>query len=274
METFSGLLLATLTVDPTLFPDPKSAYLYIRERRCIARAVQDLSRWGYLKSRRYFYVVEWQKKTEQVHFHVLLDAWFIPFDRLLQSWSKHRPKGAGPVVGDRPAFGTVLISVPHFKGGPAHAARYVTKYLTKIPEHGFPQWVLRMGEDTRIRRYSASRGFWGTVSERRDEASIERKCEPKTYAERIQACGSSVNVFEVRETVDRETGEIQVKRQWVGELLADANTVMENLFDPGEPRRSRRSLLAHSVSEAHRIVSAAVGHEAVWIRGGPAYLWN
>jgi len=274
LETFSGLLLVTFTVDPSLFADPKTAYFYVRERRCIARTIQDLFRWGYLCSRRYFSVLEWQRDTEQVHFHVLLDAKYIPFDRLLESWSKHRPEHAGPVIGNRPPFGTVRFSKGHFGGGPAHAARYVTKYLIKTPEHGFPEWVLRMGEETRIRRHSTSRGFWGTVSKRRTEAGAKRQCEGRTYAEKIQACGSSVNLFEVRETVNRETGEILVKRQWVGELLANADVVMESLFDPGEPRRSRRSLLAHSISDAHRIVSAAIGHEAMWIRGGPAYLWN
>jgi hypothetical protein len=271
LETFSGLLLVTFTVDPCLFPSPKSAYLYIRERRCIARTIQDLSRWGYLFSRRYFYVVEWQRNTEQAHFHVLVDARFIPWHELLRSWSKHRPEGAGPVIGDRPAFGTALISIPCFKGGPAHAARYVTKYLTKVPEYGFPEWVLELGKETRIRRYSASRGFWGSVSERRIEGSKERQCEARTYAERVQTCGASVNVFEVNESVNRETGEILVTRQWVGELLADADVVMDRLFDPGEPRRSRRSLLARSASDAQEVVSAAIGREAVWIRGGPAH---
>jgi hypothetical protein len=274
LETFSGLLLVTFTVDPTLFPDAQSAYLYMREHRCIAKTIQDLFRRGYLCSRRYFYAVEWQRNTEQAHFHVLVDARFIPWSELLSSWSKHRPECAGPVIGDRPAFGTVLISVPHFEGGPAHAARYVTKYLTKIPEHGFPEWVLRLGKDTRIRRYSASRGFWESVPKRLTESPKKRQCEARTYAERVQTCGSSVNVFEVKEAVNRETGEILIKRQWVGELLANASIVMENLFDPGEPRRSRRSLLARSIGQAHRIINAAIGHEAVWIRGGPAYLWN
>jgi len=274
LDTFSGQVLVTLTVDPTLFADARSAYLYIRERRCIARTIQDLFRWGYLCSRRYFYVVEWQKNTQQAHFHVLVDAHFVPHDALERSWGKHRPDNAGACAEGRPLFGYVYISKPRFAGGPAHAARYVTKYLTKIPEHGFPQWVLQLGKDTRVRRYSASRRFWETISERRTESAKKRQCEARTYAERVQACGSSVNVFEVREAVNRETGELLVKRQWIGELQANANIVMESLFDPGEPRRSRRSLLARSVSDVQRIVSAVIGHEAVWIRGGPAHLWN
>jgi len=270
LETFSGLLLLTFTVDPALFPDPQTAYLYMRDRRCIARTIRDLFRKHYLSTRRYFYVVEWQKETEQAHFHVLVDARFIPWDELLRSWAKHRPKDAGPVIGNHPAFGTALISKPCFRGGPAHAARYVTKYLTKTPEHGFPEWVLQLGEETRIRRYSTSKGFWGNPPKMPSEPEKKREAKPRTYAERIEACGSSVNVFEIRESVDKETGEIQITRTWAGELRADANKVLERLFDPGDPRRSRRTLLALSVPHIQRIISIAAGHDAAWIRGGPS----
>ncbi len=39
---------------------------------------------------------------------------------------------------------------------------YASKYLTKYPENGFPDWV--MDATYRIRRYSTSRGFWGKLS--------------------------------------------------------------------------------------------------------------
>ena len=138
LETFKGLVLVSLTVDASLFASPKDAFLYMVERRCVSRTAQDLRRAGHLHTRRYFYVVEWQRRTEQAHFHVLLDASFIPHADLLRSWSKHRPAVAGPVDGNRPPFGTVWLSVAEFAGGAAHAARYVTKYLTKPPRGGFP----------------------------------------------------------------------------------------------------------------------------------------
>ena len=144
LETFKGLMMVTLTIDPKLFLDPQTAYLYATDRRCIGRTTQDLDRWGYLYTRRYFYVLEWQEKTEMVHFHILYDSSYIPFDRLLESWSKHRPSWAGPAEGNRPAFGTVLFSAPKFADH-VHAARYATKYLIKTPEHGYPTWVLNMG---------------------------------------------------------------------------------------------------------------------------------
>lgn len=267
LETFSGLLMVTLTVDPSLFASPKEAYFYIRERRCIARTVQDLWRRGCLHSRRYFYVVEWQKRTEQAHFHVLLDASYIPWSFLLESWSKHRPETAGPVVPGRPAFGTVLISVAKFGGGAAHAARYATKYLTKVPEHGFPSWVLDLGQTTRVRRYSTSRGFWGEESEP-PVTQRDKEMHPVSYRRRIATCAHSLDVYEIRDSVDYETGEIIVKRAWVGELAVDARTVLAAIHDEGPPKRSRRVLHVRSLPAVVTRISSAVGRPVEWLHGG------
>jgi len=265
LETFNGLLMVTLTVDPDLFPDPKTAYLYTMDKRCISVTTQDLDRWDHLHTRRYFYVVEWQQHTEQAHYHVIYDAQFIPFDELLKSWSKHRPKDAGPKQGNRPAFGTVFCSKSHFEGGPIHAARYATKYLIKVPEQGFPVWVLEMGTDRRVRRYSTSRCLWGTISERSDNPKTSRSHAKKTYSEKLAGCGDSVNVFEMNEIIDAETGEIQIRRHWLGQLDTHAS-VIDKLFDPGKPERRRRSLLARSPAEVRQIITVASGKEADWKR--------
>lgn len=273
LETFGGLLMVTFTVDPSLFIDAAQAYFYMRDRRCIARTIQDLDRGGYLHSRRYFYVVEWQKHTQQAHFHVLLDASFIPWQFLLDSWSKHRPETAGPVVSGRPAFGTVLISKPRFSGGAAHAARYVTKYLTKTPEYGFPKWVLQMGMYTRIRRYSTSRGFWGekTVP---SEPGTPRDIERRSYRQRLDQCGSSVDLYEIREVVDTSTGEIEKKPRWIGELAVPAQQLFERLHDSRDVRPSRRSLTATTSADAVQSIERAVGYKVRWIAGGPPHVWN
>lgn len=267
LSTFRGLLLVTLTVDPTLFPSPQAAYEYMRERRCIARTMQDLWRAGCLHSRRYFYVVEWQKNTEQAHFHILLDASFVPWAKLLASWSKHRPETAGPVAGGRPGFGTALISVPRFGGGADHAASYVTKYLTKTPENGFPSWVLDLGQETRVRRYSASRGFWGQHDEHA-ETGTERELHCETYRKRVRACGDSLDVFERRGSVDRNTGEITVTRAWIGELVADSAAILAAIDDGGPPARSRRLVPAATASDVERTISGILGRPVEWRRGG------
>jgi hypothetical protein len=162
LGTFREIMMWTFTVDPALFQNPREAFFYVRDHRCIARTIADIAGGGWLHSRRYWYVVEWQRHTQMAHYHVLLDASYIPWDVVLSSWSKHRPPQAAPSDGLRPAFGTVLYSRGRgsrdgtFQSA-EHAAAYVVKYLRKVPQHGFPDWVLDMGAETRIRRYSASR---------------------------------------------------------------------------------------------------------------------
>jgi len=264
LETFNSLIMISLTVDPELFPDPKTAYLYTMDKRCISVTTQDLHRWNYLFTRRYFYVVEWQHKTEQAHYHILYDSAYIPWDQLLKSWSKHRPKTAEPPRVNRPLFGTVIFSAPKF-ANPVHAARYATKYLIKAPEHGFPEWILAMGKDRRVRRYSTSKGFWGTPPKLKSETQKTRNNKKLSYRERISKCGNSIHVFEMNEFLDLETGEIQVKRLWLGQMGIHSS-ILDRLFDPGNPQRKRRSLLARSLPEAVRILEVASGQKPQWIR--------
>ncbi len=218
-------MMLTFTVDPSLFATPAAAYAYMMKRRCIARTIQDMHRQGFLASRRYFCVVEWQKKTEQAHFHVLVDATRIPWDNLLASWSKHRPASGGPVVGDRPAFGTVLFSKRDFAGGPAHAARYATKYLVKVPEQGFPAWVLALGAGRRVRRYSTSRGFWNQPAKVSRKTYRKRELTRLSYGERIKRCRKSSNVFKVV----GQGGEVGPARRWVCRVFALPESVIEGL---------------------------------------------
>lgn len=263
LETFRGLLMVTVTVDPTLFPTPKDAYNYIRERRCIGRTMQDLYRAGFLHSRRYFYVVEFQQHTEQAHFHILLDASFIPFHALLASWSKHRPPSAGPVQGQRPPFGTVLFSKRDFADA-AHAGRYATKYLIKTPVFDFPAWVMDMGNKDRVRRFSTSRGFWNTPAEPKQPPKKTRIINPRTYAQRRAECGSMINVFSLGEDLDEQSGEVINRRDWIGRLGVDAS-VLDRLPDEGDPRRRRRILTAPSLGSLLKRIEAAAGHHPTWI---------
>ena len=264
LETFTGLLMVSFSVDPTLFASPRQAFDYLRKRRCLSLTAQDLRRGSYLHSRRYFYVLEWQKSTEQVHFHVLFDASFIPFEVLLASWSKYRPADAGPVVGDRPPFGTVWISKPSFEGGALHAGRYATKYLTKVPEGGFPAWVMDMGRKCRIRRYSTSRGFWGRESEERSEPETHRQVSPRSYAERVSECGTTTNVSRVSMVVDTGTGEVDHPREWTGEL--DVTSLVLGKFPVDEAwSRSRILFEVQSADQACQAGEGLMGHDVAWI---------
>ncbi|MBX3358883.1 MAG: hypothetical protein KF745_10690 [Phycisphaeraceae bacterium] len=218
LRTFAGRMMLTLTVDPELFPTPRDAYLYIRKARAISRLMQDLDRGGHLHSRRYLYVVEFQEKSEQAHFHVLIDASFVPKTAIDAAWSKFRPQQAGPVAPNRPAFGTTRFSRRSFEGGAEHAARYMTKYLVKTPEYGWPTWVLEMGAKKRVPRYRASRGFWNRPSARSLPTGAKRTVVPRSYGERVAECGTTTNLFAAADRVDHSTGEVSRVRVWRARL--------------------------------------------------------
>jgi len=167
LKQFTAVFGVTLTVDGALFESPEQAWLYFSKKGLIGRFVRDLDRRGLLHSRAYFWVVEFQKKTEQPHWHVLLDAGRIEHGVLVEIYSRYRPPHAPPLdepitaenyKGRPPAFGSLWFSPP---AEPAQAAFYATKYLTKYPQHGFPDWVLdRQG---RVPRYNHSRGFFPLI---------------------------------------------------------------------------------------------------------------
>jgi len=179
LKTFGACQMWTLTIDPLLFPSPRDSFLYVRQKRSISELVRALRKRRFLLSRRYFYVVEWQKQTEMPHWHLLLDAKHVPFDDVCDMWNRNRPKHLPPPVGDRPPFGSVRFSAPKFVDG-AHAANYATKYLIKHPEHGYPEWVLDF--EGRIQRFGASRGFWPKASKPAKESQYFNPTEAEISA--------------------------------------------------------------------------------------------
>ncbi|WP_145084814.1 rolling circle replication-associated protein [Anatilimnocola aggregata] len=233
-------MMVTLTVDPKLFGSPVEAYRYVREKRAIAELVRALKKAGHLRSNRYFYVVEFHKNG-WAHFHLLLEAEFIPFKVLCQLWGRNRPKSAPAwghkyeesLAGVEPEFGTCRISVGKFSGGAHHAACYATKYMVKYPEHGFPQWTFdEMNAGRRIRLYQTSHGLLpGKPSSKNKCANAEEesgvaehsadcfcdacragehhptKKEQRTIEDRLADCGTRAAVLEVTEVKD-ETGKV------------------------------------------------------------------
>jgi hypothetical protein len=213
-------MMLTLTIDPLLFESPEAAYHHARERRAIGRLMRDLKRGGHLHSPRYFAVVEWQKDTEMVHFHVLIDATKVPKTAIDKAWSKNRPTSAGPKAPNRPAFGMTRFSKREFKGGAEHAARYATKYLLKVPSHGWPRWVLEAGRNFRIPRYQPSKGLWGGGAKPAEPARVFerpsiRERPGRTYTERIAECGTAVNVFARVSGMSPDSGERIDRRYWL-----------------------------------------------------------
>ncbi|QDU09473.1 hypothetical protein [Gimesia aquarii] len=221
----------TLTVDPKIFnDDPKAAFEYCKEKRVIGELVKALRRKEEFKiGRHYFCAVEWQKKTEFVHYHLLLETEFIPFDIVCHYWNLNRPKWATISEEDqktgRPKFGSVRYTSRVKKiNTVAHAINYATKYVIKYPDHGFPDWV--MNYPKKIDRYHISQSFWRqAMTQAEIEAlkkpevlhSLDCTCdncvhehEPrsnrKTHTERLDNCKTSGIVLQ-RKTVNYPGGE-------------------------------------------------------------------
>jgi hypothetical protein len=234
LRTFVGVQTWTFTIDPLLFSSPCAAMEYIRDHRCVAEVVRYLHRRGFLASKRFFCVIEWQEHTQMPHYHVLLDSAFVPFDEVCKAWNRFRPKEAGPLPAgsERPAFGSV-----RFTNGKArsakHAANYACAYLIKHPSYGYPDWVLDY--EGQIHRYTTSRGFWGDSVQRLDrdepnepetESSEDRELDEiasrdvdePTIRSRLKKCGVRGAVMLVRTVVDSATGVATEKREFLHAL--------------------------------------------------------
>lgn len=230
---FQAVQMWTLTVDPTLFDgDPQAAYEYLSAKRCVAELVRTLRDQGLLLSDRYFYVIEFHKNGFP-HIHIIFDAKFISHQAIQDRWNLFRPSWAGPVEGKRPAFGMVRFSRRE-DGKRAefesveHAACYVTAYLVKHPEYGYPEWVLN--SKRRIVRYRSSRGLFNALTGSEEAPSpevieeepiaavpvpgpegdgVETCCGDETcwcpacrgeglstVGERVERCGKETNLFD------------------------------------------------------------------------------
>ena len=157
LKSFKSVFGITLTLDGSLFTDPREAWSYVMTERLLSRLVRELYRRGRLLSRAYFWSVEFQKDTKQAHWHLVVEAEWIPYGELVEIWSRFRPDSAAPLEekvtaenykGRAPAFGSVQFTRPTdaYRG-----AYYATKYLVKHPEEGYPEWVLGMRRMQRTR---------------------------------------------------------------------------------------------------------------------------
>lgn len=222
----------TLTIDPQLFSGPEEALAYVREKRCISRLCRDLRKAG-LIGEHYFFVLEFTQ-AGWPHWHLLVEATYVPFDVVCTIWNRFRPVWCGPVVDDRPGFGAVRFSAPIFRSA-HHAGCYVTKYLIKTPRHGLPAWVL--DTDKIVHRYSVSRGFWGRVNPVRGPVENPRPRVSKSNYEKVRACRERCVLLSVREVMDVH-GEVKYVKRFVGLMARSYEEVCEYLgFTPRDDGR-------------------------------------
>jgi hypothetical protein len=265
LRKFKQVFGITLTVDGKLFADPQNTWSYVMEERLIWRLVRDLSRRGYLNSPVYFWVVEFQKETEQPHWHLLLDAEYIPFGEIVEIWSRFRPDSATPCAqkitaenyrGEAPAFGSVQFTPSDDSDS---AASYATKYLVKYPKKGYPHWVLdRFG---RMPRFGHSHGFFPKrnghdgmcfCDECRGEAeakatkqarekpsassTLRRPRLAKTIRQRLEQCGKSCTIVSVSRVQLSDGTIVDGKAKYDGKLELSFQEACEFLGLSGDGR--------------------------------------
>jgi hypothetical protein len=231
-------MMLTFTIDPELFESPQAAFDYVSKNRCISVTMQNLRRFGVLEPGRcgWFCVVEWQKDSEMPHWHVLIDADFIDFEKLKEAWNRNWKDWKERVAAGRPGFGSVRFTRRKKFVSSTHAALYATKYLIKFPAHGFPAWVMDQPR-RRVHRYSVSRGFWPEeeeadhateepetddeqVEEVEEAESKEEKDSP-TLRELVANCGQgkSCKAFQIIEKIDEASGEIRRSLRFLGNVI-------------------------------------------------------
>lgn len=75
-----------------------------------------------------------------------------------------------------------------------HAARYATKYVTKVPQYGFPEWVFDIGDEGKqIKRYTASHGFFG--SRKKEEAEPGEEVDEEEPAKEAASAPHAADCF-------------------------------------------------------------------------------
>lgn len=223
VEGWRSPMMLTLTVDPQFFDSPEAALKWVNEQRAIARVMKWLG--DFLCSPHWFCVVEWHQNGWP-HWHVLCDSDRIPIDKLRQAWGRFVPSQLRHLIRKKIAsLGIVEFSNGGgFKNG-KHAALYASKYLTKYPEHGFPNWVMQV--TYRVRRYSTSRGFWGTISERNKRPKRMRWVRrSRSHQQRMNGCCRSCIVYRCEgEQVDLGTGEVRPVRKFFKRVRFPAITL-------------------------------------------------
>lgn len=194
--------LFSLTIDRAAFASPPDAFLTVTQGGYIRRLMRLLG------VKRWCWVLEFQMKTGDgwPHWHLVIDLPPGGID-LARAWRLWRDKwGLG---------GLDLQRKPNESA--AHALFYITKYLTKFPDSGFPAWVDHFPK--RIRWVGASGSVGRIVSDREptaddvpatdtadtsaNDAAESLPIRHRPYAIRKADCHQLVEFF--RETSDGES---------------------------------------------------------------------
>jgi hypothetical protein len=200
------------------FGSAVEAHRLVTEKRYVAELMRRLGVKVWVS------VLEFQTKTGEgwPHWHVLLDPSSCPGGELSvrKVWQTWR---------DLWGIGGCDWSPPSDYADSRHAVNYVTKYLTKHPRGGYPQWVLN--SKRRIRFVSCCRVLKSLVGEEGKERGKDNDDpQPVTpLIDRMSRCEESSRVWQ--EVTDRATGEVSVRL--VGFIPLSADRVVRDARSAG-----------------------------------------
>ncbi len=209
---FESPRLYTITINREWFDSPADAYNYVMQKKFLARLLTKE-----MNVRRWIWVLEPQENNGDgwPHWHILIDVADLP-----GMWYNKETKKAQE---NKPQYKAGWCYVPHFfdlnkvhrllrkwKIGeqckltvkrdnfcnPLHAIRYITKYLIKTPERGFPPWMLKY---SRLRFVQASRDIgslggqkYKPPEKKDDEGEYEPRRKSRRPVERIAECAKQI----------------------------------------------------------------------------------
>lgn len=193
-DQFLRPALFTLTVDRSAFGSPLDAFLVITGDGYLRRLMRLLG------VKRWAWTLELQMKSGDgwPHWHLVIDLPPGGID-LQRAWRLWRDKwGLGGLDLHRKT-----------NQNADHALLYVTKYLTKYPKEGFPDWILNL--DRRVRWVQACRALGPVVSDREktvadvppgDESAESLPKAHRPLSVRMVECGELVDFLEIDGTVE------------------------------------------------------------------------
>ena len=209
--------ILTLTIDRKQFDSPRAAWLHVTDRRYVSRLLRLLG------VKLWVWVLEFQQKTGDgwPHWHVMIDLGRCPKGRLdfKRAWALWR---------DRWKLGGLDVSARARKFSNAlHAIHYITKYLMKQPEGGYPEWVL---EAHGIRFVQGCRQLPPLVADVTAPAppavgvDAGKAYKPRrSLLDRTVDCGLACKIF--GRQLDPTTGEISTA--WLGDLPCCSHDLVE-----------------------------------------------
>jgi hypothetical protein len=145
-DVFKRPKVLTLTVDRSRFAGPREAHSRISGGKYVRRLMRALG------ITRWVWVLEFQMKTGDgwsggrvelgsPHWHLLIDVGDLPARGKVPNYLD-LPK-AWKLWRDKWGLGGLDLAEKGKDMTPAHAINYLTKYLIKQPEGGYPEWVLK-----------------------------------------------------------------------------------------------------------------------------------